>query len=519
MKKILTFVIVTILLLSNPGFAHDSEDSGDSHSSDGGNHSDVEMQNFPLSEQPKDEFLFAFEPMLPDEAPPLRVSDLKDLTVIGDEVYILLIDGRQFVYSLAGEAIDQPTYPLINGLWRFAFEEEDGKGYSLEIDGLSYGEKMDQDPSTYEFAIYERDSSSGNMIKRVTAPFGTKNFRLFHDRIAYRIKGQHQAHGLETNFLIHTLANSDWDESKIFSQDNATVKSFDFSPDGTEFSYIAAEGPKKDLETSWYAWGPIVENQITTAGSLTFQPSDAMNEDWIYTPWDMVTTNHGFVVMLKAGYSEAKTAPSFLRYYSSEGELLHEVQVNHCVKKFAQLAENKTLYLRMNEELNRLEVMKITWWQEQTSESRNTPRPLISERTFKNQTRANFRPDSFGILKKTDEESGSTIYRALLRSRQDEVQLRIPYEDVRDLCNDTGAVLQIENHDFKLQIPMAQLSCDDLLAGMPCETDATIEIRLSRNHENSISYSVDFFVVECRDDHTKLVHRTTLKTGVLHLEP
>ena len=511
MRKITTFVIFLVLLLLNFGFAHEE---GSSHETEGGNQAAVQLQNFPLSTLPKDEFLFAVEPMRGEDELPLRVSDLKDITVIGNEIYILLIDGQQLVYTLDGTPVVAPQYPLIEHSWRFAFEEENGIGYSLEIANMEPDDKLSS-VATDAFAIYTRDTESGEMIEKVPAPFGTKNFRLFDNQIAYRLKGGEQNHGLGTRFLLHTLENSSWDETKIFSQTNATVKSFDFSADGTAFSYIGAPGTKNDLTDSWITWGTIENGTVATSGSLSFPHSEAMNNNYVYMPWDMVTTNRGFIVLLKVSYGEAKEEASFFRYYSTEGELLHEVQVNHCVKKFAQLSDQSTLYLRMNEELQRLEIMKITWEPESKKQEDNSPQPIIAERTFQSQTLATFRPHLFGQLKETDIDTGKITYRALIHSDQDTVTLRIPYEDVRALCTESAENLRIEYQGFQLLLPMNELNCDALLAQMPCETEATLEIRLQRSEENHLAYTIEFFVVECLDTHTKQVHRMPVSSGII----
>lgn len=514
MRKIATIVILMILLLTNFGFAHEE---GSSHETEEGEHADVQLQNFPLSTLPKDEFLFAVEPMRGEEAPPLRVSDLKDLTVVGNEIYILLIDGQQLVYTLDGTPVPAPEYPLIEHSWRFAFEEENGVGYSLEIANMEPDDKLSS-VATDAFVIYTRDSESQEMVKKVDAPFGTKNFRLFENQIAYRLKGGEQNHGLGTRFLLHTLENSNWDETKIFSQENATVKSFDFSSDGTVFSYIGAGGQKNTLTDSWVTWGTIENGTVATSGSLSFANSEAMNDSYIYMPWDMVTTDRGFVVLLKVSYGEAKEEASFFRYYSTENELLHEVRVNHCVKKFAQLSDQSTLYLRMNEELQRLEIMKITWEPEPAKQTSSSPKPTIAERTFHNQTLAHFRPHLFGQLKETDMDTGKITYRAPIHSDQDAVTLRIPYEDIHALCNEHALGLQVEYSGMKFLLPMPLFDCDDLLAGMPCETGATIEIQLHRQND-SILYLIDLYVVESKDNRTKLIHRARISENALSLMP
>lgn len=514
MRKFTTFVILFVLIIANFGFAHENDSTDDS---DHGEHTAVEMHNYPLSKLPKDEFLFAVEPTLSEGEDPLRVSDLKDLTLVGNEIYLLLTDGRQLVYNLDGTPVIDPQYPLIEHSWRFAFEEENGVGYSLEIANMEPDDKLSS-VATDAFAIYTRDPESGDPVKKVDAPFGTKNFRLFDDQIAYRLKGQEQNHGLGTRFLLHTLADSDWDESKIFNQMNTTVKSFDFSPEGTQFSYIGAEGPKKAIFDSWYTWGQIQNGTVATSGSFSFGYSEAMNDAFIYTPWDMVTTDHGFVVLLKADYSDAKIEPSFLRYYSSDGILLHEARVNHCVKKFAQTPDDQTLYLRMNEELKRLELMRITWSPESSAQESHGPRPLIAERSFGDQTLARYHRKLFGQLKSIDPITEEITYRASIHSDKALVRLEIPYEDIRALCIEQARGLQIEYSGIEFLIPMSLFDCDELLAEMPCQTEATIEIQLHRQND-SILVLMDLYVVECKDSRTKLIHRARILEDTIALIP
>ena len=422
-----------------------------------------------------------------------------------------MTDGRQFVYGFDGNPVTDPMYPLLSeNFWRFAFEEEGGKGYSLEVQGLAEDGKMDGDPDSYHWYIYGDDA----ITPIAEVPFGTKNFRLFGQEIAYRLKGDYQSRGLKTRFQLHALGAPEEDAGAIVEQDNATVKSFDFSPDGSMFVYVGGTGSKKTVSDSWYRRASIENHDFLEFETSLFQPSEAMNSELIYTPWDMVTTNRGFVVLMKADAAGAKVEPSFIQYYGYDGTLLHEVRVNHCVKKIAQLSDNETLYLRMDEDTYTMELMKITW-EKKVVPGKTGFKPLIKERSFGDQTVAKYRSHTFGMIKEMNEDTETFSYRAPVHSSKGEVRLQIPYCDVQEKCVEGAESLLVLYRGLQVELPMAAFACDSLLKTMPCETEATIEIHLFGADDGHVEFHADLFVVESINSITKLVHRAEIYSGAI----
>lgn len=139
--------------------------------------------------------------------------------------------------------------------------------------------------------------------------------------------------------------------------------------------------------------------------------------------------------------------------------------------------------------------------------SAGTPKSLISERTVKGKTLARFRDDGYGLLKTEDPESGSVDYLAPLKTEANEVRLQIPMKDLLSKQDSQAGNLVILYGEKRVAIPMDRLARADLLETLPCQDDATIEIRLSKNHEGIILIEIDLFVVEQVDSVTRLVHR------------
>ena len=58
---------------------------------------------------------------------------------------------------------------------------------------------------------------------------------------------------------------------------------------------------------------------------------------------------------------------------------------------------------------------------------------------------------------------------------------------------------------------MSRFDCSELLEGMPCKDDATIEIQLSAAEEGSTKVVIQVYVVEQANEMTKVVHRKTIQ--------
>ena len=135
------------------------------------------------------------------------------------------------------------------------------------------------------------------------------------------------------------------------------------------------------------------------------------------------------------------------------------------------------------------------------------PRSLIQERSMNGKTTANFRDGGYGLLRSSEDEMGVFHYLAPLRTKEKEVRLRIPLADVVAKLGGTSRNLEILYGNNRITIPMTALAVQDLLAQMPFETDATVEIHLVRGEDGSVSVTAELFVVEQVDEMTKLLHR------------
>ena len=161
---------------------------------------------------------------------------------------------------------------------------------------------------------------------------------------------------------------------------------------------------------------------------------------------------------------------------------------------------------------------KIEWGGESTdptdpsnplepSDSSGRPMSLIKERSVAGKTVAVFREGCYGMLKEKDPRTGAIDYWVPLRSEEKEVRLRMPLCDVMAKVGGAAQNLEILYGEDRIQIPMTVLAVQDLLAQMPCDTDATVEIQLVRGQDGTVTVTAELFVVEQVDSMTKVVHR------------
>jgi len=139
--------------------------------------------------------------------------------------------------------------------------------------------------------------------------------------------------------------------------------------------------------------------------------------------------------------------------------------------------------------------------------SNGSPNKLIQERTMGGKTTATFRDGGYGLLRSEDPETGMIDYLAPLRTEEKEVRLRMPLCDVMAKVGGAAQNLEILYGEDRIQIPMTALAVQDLLAQMPCDTDATVEIQLVRGQDGIVTVTAELFVVEQVDSMTKVVHR------------
>ncbi len=145
-----------------------------------------------------------------------------------------------------------------------------------------------------------------------------------------------------------------------------------------------------------------------------------------------------------------------------------------------------------------------------TSSSNHKMRPLNVEKTSFGRTVASLEKGGLGLLKEIEAETGLVDYRLLLRAQSKDYRLRIPYSDFKAKRDEGARNLKLTYRDQKIEIPMELFQCDELLAGLPCQTAATIEIHLHADDEENITRTVQLLVTEERDEKTKVIHRADL---------
>ncbi len=148
---------------------------------------------------------------------------------------------------------------------------------------------------------------------------------------------------------------------------------------------------------------------------------------------------------------------------------------------------------------------------EEVRESTGRPISMIVERSFGGQTLATFRDNCFGVFKAVELESGRVDYRALLKSDEMDLRLRIPFEDIMRKQGAGANNLLIEYRGQEIKIPMSLFYCESLLAEMPCQDDATIEIHLTVDEDGVVNQKIQLFVVEQIDEISRVVRRATVQ--------
>jgi len=225
---------------------------------------------------------------------------------------------------------------------------------------------------------------------------------------------------------------------------------------------------------------------------------------------NFAVSGQGFDVVLDE-FSELKerssrSIDSELVRFSYKGDLLDRVQVPGGIC-FFDSAGNQSVIVSWSGPKYGNALYLMNW----KNSSSGSPKRLIAERTRNGKTLARFRDNGYGLLKTEDKESGSVDYLAPLKTNARDVRLQIPLSDLLSKQGETTRDLVILYGEERIRIPMMQLDCRELLATMPCQEEATIEIRLNKELNETIKVEIDLFVVEQVDAMTKCVHRVEIK--------
>ena len=293
--------------------------------------------------------------------------------------------------------------------------------------------------------------------------------------------------------------------------ENARIMAADFGDTENEL-YLLYGTPTADA-SEW----AIVEMNVEWGARNIRDKSQSIDESENWTVEDIIELDETFDNCLLTGLLYDGNGFQISAIGQEENSIIYRVDKDGEVKDSVELPGisgyfdskgNATIacVLTFNRIASTSGYYKIEWG----SSSVGSPRRLIRERSFGGKTIAEFRDGGYGLLQR-DDESGAIDYLAPLRTKESDVRLRMPLSDVLMRLGDWTRNLEIFFGEDRISIPMTALAVQDLLAQMPCETDATIEIHLLRGEDGTITVTADLFVVEQVDGMTKLVHRRAIQ--------
>ena len=490
MRKVGLFLLMLCLVLGNVAFAE----------------ADVSFETVPLADNQEQLFELPFGN--------IHVYQIKDIEYHEEEgedlLYVItcpdvVTDGSsQFVFDFDGNVESDPEYPQLDGFKRKYIEFDSGNAYSLE---------KGEDDTCYDHRMY--DLNEGNdlgSLEDYVVGYNSDGIRVNENQIAYNV--QKSSGSIEDpRFYIGTLdpfTASDASTAVIYSETGRTA-AFDFSYDGSELIYgtVDCTGPSAnygiairtvDADDGHYIDEFIIED-------TDYESGNGMNN----AAMSLYTTKDYMVVLTRM---EALNLGRIQRF-TYAGELIDEVETNFHVSRMTEGPDGSTLYIqKMYDDGScvAMEVMQVTWDKiEESSESVGRPKSVISERSFGGKTIAEFKDAGFGLLKVVDPETGVVDYKAPLKSDKNDVRLRIPFADIQAKLAAGADSLLINYQGREIAIPMSAFDCSELMAGMPCQDDATIEIHLETDEAGNVKVTVQLFVVEQVNAMTRLVHRKTIQ--------
>jgi hypothetical protein len=406
---------------------------------------------------------------------------------------------NQLVYTMDGELVENPAYPLIEDMERKGIEFEAGNTWSLE-----------QSSDESEVVLTNHDDRSGLKLS-----LEAKGFVVQGDQVVFHL-------GCDiANFFGFQLGSTEDSTlgDKIDSERNF-VKAYDLSPDGSTLIYVETEGYWATDEI-WYEKNYLVLYDLESETTVEYLISDTPTAEGYYSEAHDLYTTEDYIILLHKDGGEMK---GYIERYTYEGELVDRVETNYCIRKITEGPGGSTIYVQMKylatDTTSRstllggdLEVIQINWDGKASSGSKSVGRmkPVIKEQTRTGQTIARFTNSQFGLLRIEAPETGIVDYQAPIRSKENLVNLQIPYCDIKAKLESGARNLMVEYQGQTLIFPMDLLDCDDILAAMPCQSDATIEIIMHTDETGTVTYEVQLFVVEQVNAMTRVVHRKTIQ--------
>ena len=486
MKKIGIILLMFCLVMGNLGFADDG--GGDSNVISLAKNQKV-LFNIPIEKLYYLSYFLDFD-YNPSEGLIYLITENEVSTE--DEFY----EGYQFTFELDGDFVEMPRYPEIQEMERMGIEFDGNDVYSIEYDsftGASYVYDLveDEELGEYDESGYNGFAAAGNQI-------------AFHRDRQNR----------DLNFDIGTIdpfVSTDG-TVEIVSFDAGRIFAFDFTPSGSEFLYGAFScyedgiGAGLRVVSVSPVTGELINEFLVTLPEGV-EPDDLDEGSGRYNAIRGIHATEDYIVVF---YKLDETGYGYIQRYTYEGKMLESVVTDYCAGFITAGPDDSTLYIQGNrDEDYYFDVMKVKW--DVGTKSTGRPKSIISERTVGGVTTAEFKNDGFGLLRAEESETGVVNYRAPLKSDEMKVKLRIPFADLQGKLNAGAENLLIEYQGQQIQIPMSAFDCADLLGGMPCQDDATVEIQLTIDEAGNVKVVVQLFVVEQVDAMTKVVHRKIIQ--------
>ncbi len=499
MKKnaILSMLLVLVMIVGGTAFAG----------------IDPNLENVPL--ESKQKILFTLE----DSAitVPQSIHEL-EYDPANQQLYIIVrLDSmshwdasNQYVYDInnpEGNEIDDPAYPLIEGYLRQGIEFGDTGAWSLE-----------QGPGGTDYFMYHAKDG----VKSQAALDGASGLVVQGNHVLYRFPNCSS----RDDFLTGTIVESPDTENLVLldlespiDAECTSMRGYDLSPDGKEVLYLSFS--RDEDSDVWVSHNDIVRVDLETKEEIARFPfvTDSMSR----IGFDLYATDQYIVVLSK----DYKTGKGYIDRYTYDGVRVDGVETNYCIRRITEGPNGSTIYMQMKyldekfvevdqeedkkEEFGPLEVIQVNWEPEKEISDGSGPRPVIREKTRAGYTVARFADSKFGLLRVEELETGMVDYQAPIRSNENAVKLQIPYFDIKAKMESGARNLLVDYQDQELVFPMELFNCDDVLAAMPCQSDATIEIIMHTDEAGNVTYDVQLFVVEQVNGMTRVVHRKTIQ--------
>ncbi|BES64336.1 hypothetical protein SANA_07750 [Gottschalkiaceae bacterium SANA] len=404
--------------------------------------------------------------------------------------------GNQRVYTMDGELVEKPAYPIVDGMERRGIEFEAGNTWSLE-----------QVYDAAKVVLTNHDENSGLELS-----LKAKGFVVQGGQVVYYLGCGDDG---DDEFILG-MTNAATAENAIAS-DLEFVKAYDLSPDGSELIFVGGHFDDEDLpeyEISYLVRYDLENENVIEEYLITDSPI-RYEEDYYSDVTDLYATESYIVLVRK----DAGKMKGYIERYDYEGNFIDGVESNYCVRRITEGPNGSTIYMQMkypapnvtsNDTLSGgdLEFVQINW---DGKLELAGPKHVIQEQTRVGHTLARFTDNQFGLLRMEEPETGIVDYKAPIRSKENLVKLQIPYCDIKAKLESGARNLMVEYQGQTLSFPMELFQCDDMLAAMPCQDHATIEIIMHTHEAGTVTYDVQLFVVEQVDAMTRVVYRKTLQ--------